>query len=112
MPRPSSSRRVTFESRLPAVLARLEERPQFALHEIGRMMTPDVKFAAPRKTGRLRKSIGYWYRRIEKDLQVGSKIFYAAPVERRIKKYLLDTFKARQTTIQQILTKAIADLGR
>jgi hypothetical protein len=105
--------KITFETRVPQVIARLEEKPQFALHEIGRMMVPEVRAAAPKGTsGRLKKSVGYWYRKREKDLQVGAKIFYAAPVEKRFRAFLLDTFKNRLVVIQQILTKAIADLGR
>jgi hypothetical protein len=97
---------------LAETLERLEQKPQRALQEIGKIMTPDIRLAAPKNTGKLRKSIGSWYRKHYKDLHIGAKIFYAAPVERRFKDYLLSTVKKRLTVIQQIITKSLEDLGR
>lgn len=35
-----------------------------------------------KKTGNLKKSLGYWARKKEKDLQIGFKVFYAPFVYR------------------------------
>ena len=102
----------TFESMLPDVQRRIEENPAKALREIGKIMSADVRNAAPKRTGRLKRSIGYWYRNRQKDLQVGSKIFYAAPVERRHVQFILNTFRARQAWIQDTIMANLRRLGR
>ncbi|MDD5589476.1 MAG: HK97 gp10 family phage protein [Candidatus Nanoarchaeia archaeon] len=85
--------RKTYESRIEEAKAKIKEKPQNALREIGKLLTYAIRQKAGKskksrtyylngkkinvKPGRLKRSIGYWYRKKENDLIVGSKAFYA-----------------------------------
>ncbi|MGB4661885.1 MAG: HK97 gp10 family phage protein [Mobilitalea sp.] len=67
----------TFESNLDKITAKLEEVPEKVLNVIGQNIVKEVRPNVPKQSGRLKKSLGYWARKTEKDLQIGFKLFYA-----------------------------------
>jgi len=85
--------RKTYESRIEEAKKKIKEKPTTALREIGKLLVTAVRKKASRskksrtyylngkkiivKPGRLKKSVGYWYRKKENDLLIGSKAFYA-----------------------------------
>jgi superfamily II DNA or RNA helicase len=90
--------KVTYESRVDTAIQKIMAKPYRCLNVIGQFLTKEIKAATPRSKkkrmikkadgteievspGRLRKSIGYWARKKEKDLQIGSKAFYAPFIE-------------------------------
>lgn len=125
--------RRTFESYVEEAKAKIREKPQIALKEIGKLLVREIKKATPKsretrsytlngrsvkvKPGRLRKSIGYWFRRREGDLQVGSKAFYAHFIEFGTSKqqkepFILPTVIKHKDTIQEIIEDALKELRR
>jgi hypothetical protein len=67
----------TFESNLEKIIDKIEEVPAKVLNVIGQNLVKEIKPNVPKRTGKLKKSLGYWARKYEKDLQIGFKIFYA-----------------------------------
>jgi hypothetical protein len=67
----------TFESNLEKITNKIEEVPEKVLNVIGQNLVNEIKPNVPKRTGKLKKSLGYWARKYEKDLQIGFKIFYA-----------------------------------
>lgn len=59
------------------MIPKVEDAPQKVLNTIGQNLVKEIRPTVRKKSGRLRKSLGYWARREEKDLQIGFKIFYA-----------------------------------
>jgi len=69
----------TFESNLDYVIPKIEEKPARVMNIIGQQLVREIKattlnsqFHARR--GILKKTLGYWARRREKDLQIGFKL--------------------------------------
>ena len=125
--------RKNFESYVDEAKARLREKPQNALREIGKLIAREMRKAAPRsketrtymrdgkevtvKPGRLRKSIGYWYRKRDGDLQIGSKAWYAHWVEfgssrQRKEPFIIPTVMKHKALIQEIITDALKELTK
>ena len=125
--------RKNFESYVDEAKARLREKPQNALREIGKLIAREMRKAAPRsketrtymrdgkevtvKPGRLRKSIGYWYRKRDGDLQIGSKAWYAHWVEfgssrQRKEPFIIPTVMKHKALIQEIIENALKELTK
>jgi hypothetical protein len=109
--------RVTFENRIDIARQRITERPQAALKEIGKLMVKEIKPKVPKKSGRLMKSIAYWYRPRQKDLQIGSKSSFAHLIEfGNINfpgvSFLKSTIMSRLGEIQSLIQDALRGLGR
>lgn len=72
----------TLESNLEKVVAKIEEKPQRVMNIIGQNITKEVraniKASGSSRRGMLSKSLGYWARRKEKDLQIGYKMSIVA----------------------------------
>lgn len=68
-----------FESNIDKISQKIEETPERVLNIIGRNLVREIRPTVKRRTGALRaaKSLSYWARKKEKDLQIGFKIFYA-----------------------------------
>lgn len=96
---------------LPDALARLENKPKTALREIGKILAVDMKNKAPKRTGKLRRGIGYWYRSRAGDVQIGSKAWHSAIVERRVKTYIMGTYARRRAWISQVMETAVRAVG-
>lgn len=123
----------TYESRIEEAKKKIAEKPLNALREIGKILAKEIRDAAPRSTetrtyyvdgkkitvkpGRLKRSIGYWFRRKEKDLQVGSKAFYAHWEEfgssnNRKRPFILPTVEKNKDVIQSMIMDALKELNK
>jgi len=61
----------TMESNLDKIILKIQEKPYTVMGKIGQNLVKEIKPTLPKKTGRLRSSVGYWARKDEKDIQVG-----------------------------------------
>lgn len=61
----------TMESNLDQIIEKIHEKPYTVMNKIGAALVKEIKPNIPKKTGRLRKSIGYWARKEQKDIQIG-----------------------------------------
>ena len=69
----------TFESNLEKITAKIEEKPYRVMNVIGQNLTKEIKATTLKsmyrtREGILKKTLGYWARRNEKDLQIGFKM--------------------------------------
>ena len=125
--------KITYESRVEAAKEKIKEKPQTALKEIGKLLVIAIRNNAAKssktrvytingrqitvKPGRLKRSIGYWFRKKEGDLQVGSKAFYAKWVEFGSSKnqknpFLTPTVLEQKDMIQGMIRDALKELER
>jgi HK97 gp10 family phage protein len=123
--------KLNYESRVEKAKQKIKEKPQNALREIGKFLAKEIRNDAARSTktriytingkqitvkpGRLKRSIGYWYRKKEGDLQVGSKAFYAKWLEfgssKNTKKpFLMITVLRNVSVIQSMIADALKEL--
>ena len=124
---------ITYESRIEKAKQKIHEKPQTALREIGKFLTKEIKIVAQKgketrqytfkgrritvKPGRLKKSIGYWYRKRQGDLQVGSKAFYAQWEEfgssnNAKRPFIMPTVMKNVGVIQEMIKEALKELER
>ena len=100
-----------FESNLAKVIPEIEEAPHKVLNVIGKNLVREIKPKVPKRTGRLRKSLQYWARKKEGDLQIGFKIFYAPFVFKHndpIKPVVIKN----KDLIQDMIAKAMKEIGK
>lgn len=105
----------TFESNLDKVIPRIEETPYRVLNIIGQNLVREVRgtlrqFYAKR-SGKLDKSLGYWARKKEKDLQIGFKQFYA-PFVMEHNDPLKPVVEKNKYIIQDMIAKAIDEINK
>jgi HK97 gp10 family phage protein len=126
-------KKITYESRIEEAKKKIQEKPREALKEIGKFLSKEVRDAAPKskesrtyvihgrrimvKPGRLKKSIGYWYRKRDKDLQIGSKAFYAKWVEfgssKNMKQpFLMPSVEKNVSVIQSMIAESLRELTK
>ncbi|MDD3173359.1 MAG: HK97 gp10 family phage protein [Herbinix sp.] len=101
----------TFESNLDKITDKIQEVPEKVLNVIGQNIVKEVKLNVPKRTGRLKKSLGYWARKYEKDLQIGFKIFYAPFVFNHDDPIKPVVVKNAQL-IADMIKKAIDEIGK
>ena len=105
----------TFESNLNKVVPRIEESPYRVLNIIGQTLVKEVRGTLRqyyrRRTGKLDKSLGYWARKKEKDLQIGFKIFYA-PFVLQHNDPLKPVVEKNKYIIQDMIAKAIDEINK
>jgi len=105
----------TFESNLNKVIPRIEESPYRVLNIIGQTLVKEVRGTLRqyyrRRTGKLDKSLGYWARKKEKDLQIGFKIFYA-PFVLEHNDPLKPVVEKNKYIIQDMIAKAIDEINK
>ncbi len=105
----------TFESNLNKVIPRIEESPYRVLNIIGQTLVKEVRDTLRqfyrRRTGKLDKSLGYWARKKEKDLQIGFKIFYA-PFVLEHNDPLKPVVEKNKYIIQDMIAKAIDEINK
>lgn len=126
--------RKTYESRIEEAKKKIREKPENALREIGKLLAYKIRNRVKKSTqtrkytlksgkqvtvkpGRLKRSIGYWYRKKEKDLLIGSKAFYAKWVEFGSSKnqkqpFLMPTILEEKKLIQSMIMDALKELER
>ena len=105
----------TFESNLNKVIPRIEESPYRVLNIIGQTLVKEVRGTLrqyyKKRTGRLDKSLGYWARKKEKDLQIGFKLFYA-PFVLEHNDPLKPVVEKNKYIIQDMIAKAIDEINK
>lgn len=105
----------TFESNLNKVVPRIEESPYRVLNIIGQTLVKEVRGTLrqyyKKRTGGLDKSLGYWARKKEKDLQIGFKIFYA-PFVLEHNDPLKPVVEKNKYIIQDMIAKAIDEINK
>lgn len=105
----------TFESNLDKVVPRIEDTPYRVLNIIGQNLVREVRgtlrqFYAKR-SGKLDKSLGYWARKKEKDLQIGFKQFYA-PFVLENNDPLKPVVAKNADLIRDMIAKAIDEINK
>jgi HK97 gp10 family phage protein len=125
--------RKTYESRIEDAKRKIKEKPQNALREIGKLLTVAIRNKADKskkkrtyyykgkkivvKPGRLKRSIGYWFRKKENDLVIGSKAFYAHWEEFGSSKnpkspFLMPAIMQNKDLIQGMIMDALKELEK
>ena len=103
----------TLENNFAEISKGIEEKPNEVLITLGKSLVDEIRpLVLKRKNGgRLKRSLGYWFRPKEKDLQIGFKIFYA-PFLVDHSDPITDTVRKHKDEIVQLITEAIDKLGR
>lgn len=105
----------TFESNLDKVVPKIEETPYKVLNIIGQNLVKEVRGTLrsfyKRRSGRLDKSLGYWARKKERDLQIGFKEFYA-PFVLKHNDPLKPVVVKNKELIKEMIAKAIDEIGK
>lgn len=105
----------TFESNLDKVVDKIHEKPYRVLNTVGRTLVREIRGTLRsyygRRTGRLDKSLGYWARRKEKDLQIGFKMFYA-PFVLRHNDPLKPVVVKNADLIKRMINEAIDEINK
>lgn len=105
----------TFESNLEKVVTKIEDSPYRVLNVIGQNLVKEIRgtlrqYYKRRSGGRMDKSLGYWARKREKDLQIGFKIFYA-PFVLENDDPLRPVVVKNAELIKQMIAKAIEEIN-
>lgn len=104
----------TFESNLNKVIPKIEDAPYRVLNVIGQNLVKEIRGTLrqyyKRRSGKLDKSLGYWARKKEKDLQIGFKIFYA-PFVLKNDDPLRPVVVKNAELIKQMIAKAIEEIN-
>jgi HK97 gp10 family phage protein len=124
---------VKYEERIDETKKKIREKPRAALKAIGKFLVKEIRKEARRskktrtyyykgkkikvKPGRLRRSIGYWNRRRENDLQVGSKSWYAqweefGSVNNPRRPFIRPAVMKNVSVIQSFIKQAMKELTR
>lgn len=105
----------TFESNLNKIVPRIEETPYKVLNIIGQTLVKEVRGTLRqfyrRRTGKLGKSLSYWARKKEKDLQIGFKMFYA-PFVLEHNDPLKPVVAKNAELIKEMIGKAIDEINK
>lgn len=106
----------SYISKVDKAKKKIQEKPYRVMNIIGQFLASEVRRKARRKSGRLRKSIQYWARKKEKDLQIGSKSFYAAAWEfgnskHKADPFLLPTVESNIDTIVNLTKQVYSELN-
>jgi hypothetical protein len=101
----------TFESNMNNIADKIQDVPEKVLNVIGQNLVKEIKPDVPKISGKLRKSLGYWARKQEKDLQIGFKLFYAPFVFKHEDPIKPIVVKNAQY-ISELIKKAIDEIGK
>ena len=79
----------TFESNVDKVIVKIQEKPQRVMNIVGQNLVKEIKATTMKSQFHQRKAIltktlGYWARKKEKDLQIGFKMSIPGIVGRMI----------------------------
>lgn len=108
----SKKKPFTFESNLDKITLKIEEVPEKVLNVIGQNLVKEIRPTMTKRTGRLKKSLGYWARKKEKDLQIGFKIFYAPFVFGIENDPIKPIVVKNAQIISELIKKAIDEIGK
>lgn len=109
----------TFESNLEKVIDKIEEKPARVMNIIGQNLTREIRATTLKsqfhqRRGILRRTLGYWARRYEKDLQIGFKLSIPGIVGRMMTGQEADPIKPvvvkNAELIKEMIGKAIDEI--
>lgn len=103
----------TFESNLGKVITKIQEKPQKVMNTIGQNLVREVKSTTMKsqfhqRSAILTKTLGYWARKQEKDLQIGFKMSIPGIVGRMITGQEEDPIKPVVVKNAQLIQDMIA----
>jgi hypothetical protein len=106
----------TLEDNFDKVSEKISETPHRVLNIIGANLVKDVRGTLPqyykdRKKARLSRSLGYWARKQEKDLQIGFKMFYAPFVMSPNHEPLRKSVEKNKDMIVSLIAQALNEIG-
>lgn len=116
-----AKKQFTLESNLEKVIQRVEEKPQKVMNEIGRNLTREIKSTTlnsqfHQRRGILKKSLGYWARKQEKDIQIGFKMSISGIVGPMMTGQEADPIKPvvikNANAIQQLIGAALDEIRK
>lgn len=111
----------TFESNLEKITAKIEEAPERVLNIIGQNIVKEIKSTTMKSQFHTRRSIltktlGYWARKKEKDLQIGFKMSIPGIVGKMITGQEADPIKPvvmkNAQTLQDMIKVALDEIGK
>lgn len=111
----------TFESNLDKILPKIEETPYRVLNIIGQSLVKEtrattLKSQFHQRRAILSKTLGYWARKKEKDLQIGFKISIPGIVGPMMSRQKNDPIKPvvvkNAELIKQMIAQAIDEINK
>lgn len=111
----------TFESNLEKVVAKIEEKPARVMNTIGQNLVREIKATTMkssfnRRQKILSKTLDYWARKKEKDLQIGFKMSIPGIVGRMMSKSEPDPIKPvvqkNAELIKDMVAKAVDEINK
>ena len=107
----------TLEDNFDKVSEQIQEAPHKVMNIIGANLVKDIRphlktHYSDRKGRRLSRSLGYWARKKEGDLQIGFKMFYAPFVMERGKEPLTPAVIRNKDMIVQLIAEALRKVGK
>lgn len=111
----------TFESNVDKVIVKIEEKPGKVMNIIGQNLVREIKATTMKsqfhqRRAILTKTLGYWARKQEKDLQIGFKMSIPGIVGRMITGAEQDPIKPvvvkNAELIQDMIAKAIDEINK
>lgn len=111
----------TFESNLDKIVPKIEETPQKVMNIVGKNLVKEIKSTTMnqqfhQRKAILKKTLGYWARKKEKDLQIGFKMSIPGIVGKMITGQEDDPIKPvvvkNAQTIQDMIAVAINEIGK
>ena len=106
----------TLEDNFDKVIEQIREKPQRVLNIIGANLVKDIRPILPahykdRRGRHLSRSLGYWVRKKEGDLQIGFKRFYAPFVMDRNNEPLTPAVMRNKDMIVKLIAEALNEIG-
>ena len=103
----------TFDSNLEKITAKIQEKPGKVMNIIGQNLVREIKATTMKsqfhqRKGILTKTLGYWARRNEKDLQIGFKMSIPGIVGKMITGAEQDPIKPVVVKNAQVIQDMIA----
>jgi hypothetical protein len=111
----------TFESNLSKILPKIEETPEKVLNIVGKNLVKEIKATTMKsqfhqRRAILTKTLGFWARKKEKDLQIGFKMSIPGIVGNMITGKEADPIKPiivkNAQIIQDMVRVAIDEIGK
>lgn len=109
--------KITYESKIEKAKEKIKEKPNNALKEIGKLIAAELRKITPVETGYMKKSIGYWFRKKEGDLQIGFKAFYSSNVilgdrDNKGNDFFTPLILDKKNDIQNLIQQALRELEK
>jgi len=107
-------RELTMESNLEHITKRIQEKPYRVLNTVGQQLVREIRSTTLRsqfhtRRGILHKSLGYWNRKREGDLQIGFKMSIPGIVGRMMTGAEADPIKPVVIKNSALIQKMIGD---